>query len=546
MKQLDLPGQCVDFFRGKSFGRRRMLALSYEFNPDDFETRFELLFRRGNLVTDVVVGTDGQRPPREKYRVWRANWRGTFHPKLLVLLGDQRVAVGVGSANLTWGGLGGNLECWQFFDDLKRDAEVLGGIRSFLLRLRARRIISGSLDLREFVSALPQGSTASVMSTLDGRLIDLVLERVSGTVKAIDIVSPLNCDPSRVLGHLKQRTGAAQIRLYTGIKTMPRIAGCNEYWNLKAPAGTDEDERIAVFAHMHAKMFAFHTARGIQLFWGSANVSESAWLRSDRKANVDVLVRSDVTHKQWDRFLWSLPCKHTWTATKPVASAAITIEKQEIAEGWCLLQGVWDGHDLTLEASGPARRRLWVRSAEHRVFGLSLEFSSGRAAVDRKTSERLGFRTEQMPATMEYRLSPKGNWRRLNVNCLTESLATAGSVDAVAELFWRYAGRLFPGRAGKSNGEIPLEEPALENQDAEEEELTRCQHQGSLDCFVLQWRLVVARILRSAGKNHPLALARIAEAREMVAGEIRAGRGGWTKPKREFVERLFRQAEGMA
>ena len=62
---------------------------------------------------------------------------GVFHPKLIVLQAGERVLVGIGSGNLTPGGLGGNLELMLFASTDSTDGRALAGSAiQFLYDLR--------------------------------------------------------------------------------------------------------------------------------------------------------------------------------------------------------------------------------------------------------------------------------------------------------------------------------------------------------------------------------------------------------------------------
>ena len=54
-----------------------------------------------------------------------------FHPKVICLLADGQVCVGLGSANLTSSGMAENLEAWAWFN-APEDHPVLAGVRRFL------------------------------------------------------------------------------------------------------------------------------------------------------------------------------------------------------------------------------------------------------------------------------------------------------------------------------------------------------------------------------------------------------------------------------
>ena len=107
--RIRIPDQVEDFFRTARPGRRRLLALTYRFNSSAFERQFGRVMARG-IQVDVVMGDDPP-APGDQYRIWRANWPGTFHPKVLLLLANEQIMLGLGSANLTAEGLG--RETWR-------------------------------------------------------------------------------------------------------------------------------------------------------------------------------------------------------------------------------------------------------------------------------------------------------------------------------------------------------------------------------------------------------------------------------------------------
>ena len=110
--------------------------------------------------------------------MWRANSPGTFHPKVLLLLANEQIMLGLGSANLTAEGLGKNLEAWAFVHDTS-DIAVLAGVRQLLERLKSEQVLPRSIDVDEFIAALPKGPPA-LISTLDGTMLAQVRERLVG------------------------------------------------------------------------------------------------------------------------------------------------------------------------------------------------------------------------------------------------------------------------------------------------------------------------------------------------------------------------------
>jgi hypothetical protein len=212
-----------------------------------------------------------------------------------------------------------------------------------------------------------------------------------------------------------------------------------------------------------------------------------------------------------------------------------------------LLNAVWDGRKLLLEASQPCIVKFWLRTEESRKIQVILEFKNGTAAVSASAARHLGFSSGAAPQVLEYALRNRGPWRELAVNVPSHISAGLGGCDVAALLFWQYTGRGFPGSNGSS---APIAASGDASKDAEvdneEEELTRSLHQGALDRFVLQWRLNIHRIVACSGKNRDLLKKRMAEARRLIDTESEERPELWPTERREFVEDLFETASRSA
>src|SRR5579862_6092364 len=108
--RIQIPAYVEHFFRTHRKGRRRLLALTYEFDPSAFERAFESILRQ-DVQVDIVAGVAFSGTSSDA-RLWGARWPGTFHPKMLCLLANDVVSIGLGSANMTSSGLRENLETW--------------------------------------------------------------------------------------------------------------------------------------------------------------------------------------------------------------------------------------------------------------------------------------------------------------------------------------------------------------------------------------------------------------------------------------------------
>jgi len=528
--RIRIPDQVEDFFRTAGPGRRRLLALTYRFNSGTFERQFGRVLARGVQV-DVVVGDD---PPAGgvQYHTWRANWPGTFHPKVLLMLANEQIRVGLGSANLTAGGMGKNLEAWAFFGG-RGDASVLVGVRRLLEQLKSRQILPGAIDIDEFIAALQsQKGLPALISTLDGTMLAQVQERLREPIRRLDIVSPLHADPSCTIAALRTFCPRQEFHLYTDAAQVPRIRGIDGYWTLRRPAPRSGNEEIQVVWQAHAKIYAFHCSDYVDLFWGSANLSHRAWTAKGRAANVDILVHSRVPHREWQTFLQALPAGHVWKKTKP---RPVTFPTDNVEQGasWRLLHGTLKGGVLVLEATGSGRISLRLRvSKRGQGLKVHLNFAERSAPVGGATTRRLGLQAPQ--GDLEWSFDKPRAWRTIPVNVLDTVPGEDGEQDAASVLFWRYAGRRLP-RATRVGPKSSKRDPPT----PEEEELTRSVYQGALDEFVLQWRLVARSIAADSHGNEQLRLHRIREACRMIEAEARSRPAIWPDYRLAFAKELL-------
>src|SRR5262249_21039834 len=116
---------------------------------------------------------------------------GVFHPKLVFLRAGRHVRACFGSANITDGGMGSNLELWTSTES----PEILGGIQHFLLALtRSPDLViddGACRSLRRAVSGLVGGETASVWSSLQESFAGRLKSGPERNAMLATIVSPL-------------------------------------------------------------------------------------------------------------------------------------------------------------------------------------------------------------------------------------------------------------------------------------------------------------------------------------------------------------------
>lgn len=552
---IDIPEFVDKYFYERRAGRCRLLVLTYEFNPGTFETRFERVLRRQNVQVDVVIG---QPPARDQnlinrpqqgllYRVWRANWLGKFHPKIIILMADDDLVVGLGSANMTVGGLGGNLECWQFYPVSPDNSSVVGGVKKLLECLIERKIVTDKAGLKEITSALPSEVNTCLIHTLTGRLFDQVIPRLRGPVLRVDIISPINGDPGRLLELLRRKTGAKEIHYYSHNNPMPSLAACTSYWRLEPPGGKlDDEEKLAKYTAVHSKMFAFCSVKGIDLFWGSANASNTAWLNTGSGSNIDFLIHSRLSHGEWEKFRTNLPNKYSWKKVRPKGECGSVEEECTSGNNWRFLHACWDGRALQIEAGRSGEVALRLKSTESREVRHSCVFQENQCVCSQSMANRLGFRPGNIPSVLQVATGTTSNWQIVPVNSLLGPKGDDNSADVAHQLYWQYAGRPFSGQRVVSITGDPDSMNQSDPLSKDEEELTESPYQGEFDRFVLLWRTIAYRLNKSAPQGSDLLRERIEDALCRIQLEALHQPGRWPRPKQDFVKSIFNEIDGAA
>lgn len=539
IREVQIPSRVEKFFQEERHGRRRMLALTYEFDPAAFERAFAAVLRRPILV-DVVAGRECE-GSTTRARFWRARWSGTFHPKMIVLLANSRVCVGLGSANLTSSGLGENLETWCYFEGNENRA-VLSGVRDFLKTLDTRRAFPSKVEIEEFIGALPKSKQPhAVFSTLHGPLLSQVVSRVRKPVRQVDIITPINCDPTSVVRQLRRTIGGKEYRLYTDKEPVPRIYGITKSHTLKRPERDEEGDGLRAISLAHAKVYAFDNGKTVDMFWGSANLSYSAWLAKGNRANVELLVHSRTSSKEWFSFRdKSLPRGHRWVVVDATGKPPQFPEERQTI-GWQLLHAQLERGEVWLEANKPGNVHLLLKAENcGQSFKCMLKFTAIGACLPKRVRDSLGFSRDQAPRFLQWSLGSRRRWFKIPVNRLDLIGEDGGSTDLAQQLFWEFTGRTLPRSDHRTNAKFPEENsPDRPDLSEEEEELTRSEHQGDLDRFVLEWRTIARRVAQSSRGNDDLRLHHIASVKKRIDIEARISPKKWPDFKRSFVHRLL-------
>lgn len=350
-------------------------------------------------------------------------------------------------------------------------------------------------------------------------------------------MTPINCDPSSIVRDLRKKVGGQEYRLYADAQPVPRIDGIDTHYELRRPTGNEGEAGPRAISGMHAKIYAFHCGSQVDLFWGSANLSYSAWRATGKNANVDFLIHSTTPAKIWRRFRdKALPPGHAWKIVEP--SGHPPKEDMPSKGEWLLLHARIEKGCVWLESTGSANMKLRLRTDHSpKPIECLLAFRNNEAMLPPSIAKRLGFHEVHPPRSLQWFDKTGGRWLKVPVNNLDVIGDESNPTDLAQQLFWEYTGRLLP---------IPGAPPKQSDygKDAfppDEEELIRSEHQGELDRFVLVWRSIARRVIQSCDRNIPLKQSRTESILARIDAEAQSSPRQWPEYRQEFVRKLLRR-----
>ncbi|APR85054.1 Hypothetical protein A7982_10403 [Minicystis rosea] len=293
------------------------LALTYGYDGDTaaeriwtpliekYGVRHPVVIASGAIAEGTALGVHVLRMPRTS---------GVFHPKLFLAIREDAVLVAMGSANLTRGGLGANLEMltplvFSEDTDAAPPRAVLEGVLGFLRRIAADlegRIDEGSrakvLDVIELarvvLEGLPEPRRAPDLRFLhsyeEPLWAQIAAAHGDDAVTHLAVVSPFFevDDPA-----LDESDSLLRYSLGDGLSWAPRakaprctlhVAALGQGMGLPCAAlaqlGAAVELRPQALSieprRLHAKLFAIFGRRRTTLVWGSPNFTPAALLRS--------------------------------------------------------------------------------------------------------------------------------------------------------------------------------------------------------------------------------------------------------------------------
>jgi len=511
---------------------RRAVLCTYDLDPARFEAVVlpELVRRRRWFRTLVLAdaaslqkqGVLGQRAAASSYELApvRVNGPGVFHPKLIVLQAGPRVLVGIGSGNLTAGGLGGNLEMMMFATNEGNDGTAIAeSAIQFLDDLRTTRRVTFPASAKRFLERVCRSAPAAkggpVLHTLDRPLIEQLPAGRPGRVNRVHIMSPwhsTSADTDGVEPDVIARVGKA-LGAVPGVYTQgyagkaPGLGNKIEVRILRASAhGGDEDldaeseedvaKRVRRPARLHAKAYLAVGATNATLWFGSANCTLPALCRVAGPGNVELLARAALDRKALARFECDLDAmfERVSGTLPPGKTPRIPAPRGIVLAGHVEM---WKGPPkLEIELISPRRStRLRLGTTARRQGTIEFVVPGGATSLVLSPKQSLNLlQDREAPPLLWEHVAGTAIPFPISVPCAPTFEDPEAMLDDVLDDF---AGRVPSPFRTQSRSDDSVEDDDLddeEDRDRELELLTESEHEGTLDRIAVRVELLRRRL----------------------------------------------------
>lgn len=515
---------------------RRAVFCTYDFDPARFEaqilpelTRARRWFRTLVLADGAALQKQGvldQRSSFSRYELAPVHLHGpgVFHPKLIFLQAGSHVLVGIGSANLTAGGLGGNLELMLFETNLNKEGQPIAAGQAlassaahFLQELAEARDILLPIPAKQFLrrvcasfDPLPEGP---ILHNLKQPLIQKMAQDRPASANRVIVMSPWHSGAAdtdgvepEVLKAINEALGAWPI-VYTqgydgkapdlGDNIEVRVLGALQ----ESAADADSDESsseglVGLPNRLHAKAYISAGPKGATLWMGSANCTVPALMRSSSNGNVELLARLAVDLKELGIITADL-AEYFGPTNGTIKLARTDWAKSPSGNVLCGYLNDWKDSGMTLEVKPhPQARVIHIGQgrSERSPQRIAIPANTPQCRVPADIIGKL-LREENIPTTLWEYLPERPVPFPISIPCLpTTDDPEALLQEALEEL----GGRIpLPFRNSRARHEEPsslADDEELHDVDEEMESLTTIAHEGKLDRIAVRVEWIRRRL----------------------------------------------------
>jgi hypothetical protein len=253
---------------------------------------------RVTVVGDARMSQPDPRAVRQAGRAYTAglaDCAGAFHPKLVVLAGQQRCLVAVGSGNTTLSGWQNSAELWTAFHGTPEGApravaEVANWIRNLPKHVRLSRGISESLfSAAAQLDSFPAEGGPRVLGNLDRPLLEQLPD---GPVDELRVFAPFHDPHAAALRSLVERLEPASLKVAVqpGRTIVDGPALSRLLDEIDGELVIDDEDR-----YRHGKLIEWSSGGKTFALTGSANLSSAALRQTPASGgNCELAVLSEI------------------------------------------------------------------------------------------------------------------------------------------------------------------------------------------------------------------------------------------------------------
>ncbi len=239
----------------------------------------------------------------------------SFHAKMVLLIGQERGRLLIGSGNLNFNGWGHNCEVYSCLDwtlDDRRLQHVFTQAWSLVNQVyrqwghstEARNMLHKAKYVAPWleVETIPPNDIA-LLHTLDGPLAQQLQQRLAGeTIQKMVVLTPFLDNGAVALKELYQRFSPRALQLVLQPVTAVGNGKALDALQDKTPLQVHRFEDEAHY--LHAKAYLFETSRSSYMVTGSANCTRAAMLSGVDRGNFEVVLLRQGEARQHFAYLF--------------------------------------------------------------------------------------------------------------------------------------------------------------------------------------------------------------------------------------------------
>ncbi|MDF2854638.1 MAG: hypothetical protein K0Q87_489 [Neobacillus sp.] len=273
-----------------------------------------------------------------KYMVNPVEMPGSFHPKVILLLGEAKAKLFVGSANIKTSGYAINNEIFNFIEytpDHSEYLDVINAAINLFLEINGNSyqldndIILETKELLYYHRAEENGEIY-LLHNVSQSILSQLQDKIVGDIESISIAVPYYDNELAALSVLKTFFQGADIHLYIQNEKSTFPVAFNEKCKIASHIdsydGFKDNSSGSSNNFYHGKVFLFKTLEKAYILYGSANCTQAALVKSFADGgNIECDYLEIGKLQDYDYFFDNMKLQ----SGKKLVSNIMTFEKQE-------------------------------------------------------------------------------------------------------------------------------------------------------------------------------------------------------------------------